>query len=223
MNLFKYFLEADDDNAADANAGNDAAAGNDTGDVGDNADANDNAADNTNDNDAGEDDNNPANDDFSMDADLGDDSGGEDAGGDSGGGDFSSGGGTGEEEQTDEEVKKQNADMFSSLSPEEQKIKILELKKLYLELYTNCDDILQRVNDMPVDEDTIDIIGRISTSMYRIKVEMEDYLRLKFPNATYYENDVAYNRFLYFYSSVADIIEETAKKRQKEIENADKK
>lgn len=212
MNIFKYFLEADDDeNAAGGDtaenpAGNEAdETNNDAGDDVDNSDAEEVA------------------DDFSMDDDLG----GDDSGGDEGGGgdDFSSSGGDGEsedEENTDEEVKQQNADMFTSLSAEEQKIKIIELKKLYLELYTNCDDILNRIDQFPVDEDTIDIISRVSSAMYRIKKEMEDYLQLKFPNATYYENDVAYNRFLYFYNSVAEIIEDTAKFREKLIGKDDK-
>ena len=212
MNIFKYFLEADDDeNAAGGDtaenpAGNEAdETNNDAGDDVDNSDAEEVA------------------DDFSMDDDLG----GDDSGGDEGGGgdDFSSSGGDGgseDEENTDEEVKQQNADMFTSLSAEEQKIKIIELKKLYLELYTNCDDILNRIDQFPVDEDTIDIISRVSSAMYRIKKEMEDYLQLKFPNATYYENDVAYNRFLYFYNSVAEIIEDTAKFREKLIGKDDK-
>lgn len=209
MNIFKYFLEADDDDNTTASR--------ETNDAGGDVDASDS---NTND-DAGDDSNDDTSaDDFDMDADLGDSDSGDSSDGDSSdSGSFGGGGGDGEEE-TDEEVKKQNADMFSSLSPEEQKIKILELKRLYHELYTNCDDILKRVNDMPVDEDTITVISRISTAMYRIKVEMEDYLKLRFPLATYYENDVAYNRFLYFYNSVAEIVEEVAKKREKEIQDA---
>ena len=220
MKIHKFFLEADDDENA---AGGDTA-NNPGGNEADEANNDANAGDDEVDNSAAED----VADDFDMDGDLGgdDEGGGDDTGGgDSGSGGFD-GGADGEEEPTDDEVKQQNADMFTSLSAEEQKIKIVELKKLYLELYTNCDDILNRIDEFPVDEDTIDIISRVSSAMYRIKKEMEDYLQLKFPNATYYEYDVAYNRFLYFYNSVAEIIEDTAKFREKLVgkdkENEDK-
>ena len=208
MKIHKFFLEADDDdNAAGGDTSN-----NPGGNEADEANNDANAGDDEVDNSAAED----VADDFNMDDDLGgDDDGGDDSGGGDSGSSGFSGGADGEEEATDDEVKQQNADMFTSLSAEEQKIKIVELKKLYLELYTNCDDILNRIDEFPVDEDTIDIISRVSSAMYRIKKEMEDYLQLKFPNATYYENDVAYNRFLYFYNSVAEIIEDTAKFREK--------
>ena len=129
----------DGDDAADAGAA-DAAPADDAGaDAGgDDANIDDNTGDaDTDDNEGMGDDQ-----DFDIDTniggddDTGDGDGGEDElGGDDAGGDL--GGGEG-----DEEVNAKNTDIFSTLSAEEQSIKIAELKKIYNDLYIYISDML---------------------------------------------------------------------------------
>lgn len=121
------------------------------------------------------------------------------------------------EMEEDEEVEA-NTDIFSSLTAEEQQIKIKELKNLYSNLYSSCDDILERINKLDINEDNLDTISRISTSLYDMKVYISDYLTLVFPNKSYIENDVTFVRFLTIVKSITEILDDIAKKYAKENE-----
>ena len=56
--------------------------------------------------------------------------------------------GGGEDSEDGEEPVEANTDIFDSLSADEQKIKIMELQRLYGEMYNSCDDISKRLNDL---------------------------------------------------------------------------
>ena len=116
----------------------------------------------------------------------------------------------------DEEVNDDNTDIFVSLTAEEQQIKIKELKRLYQNLYTSCDEILDRINNLELNEDNLQIITRISYSMYDLKRYISEYLISVFPRKSYIENDIAFNRFLSIVKSIATILEKYQKKTIKD-------
>ena len=126
----------------------------------------------------------------------------------------------GEVEGGEEEIEA-NTDIFASLTAEEQQIKIKELKNLYSNLYSSCDDILERINKLDINEDNLETISRISTSLYDIKVYISDYLTLVFPTKSYIENDVTFVRFLTIIKSITEILNDIAKKYTKENEKKD--
>lgn len=116
----------------------------------------------------------------------------------------------------DEEVNDDNTDIFVSLTAEEQQIKIKELKRLYQDLYTSCDEILDRINNLELNEDNLQIITRISYSMYDLKRYISEYLISVFPRKSYIENDIAFNRFLSIVKSITTILEKYQKKTIKD-------
>lgn len=121
-----------------------------------------------------------------------------------------------EGEEGGEEEMEANADIFSSLTAEEQQIKIKELKGLYANLYSSIDDILGRINKLDVNEDNLETISRISTCLYDLKIYISDYLTTIFPTKSFIENDVVFVRFLTIVKSVTDILEDVAKKYEKD-------
>ena len=104
-----------------------------------------------------------------------------------------------------------NTDIFASLTPEEQQIKIKELKRLFAEMYSSTDDLLNKINTIDFDEDNIEIISRISMVMYSLKQYVSDYMVNSFANKSYIENDIAFNRFLSILNSVSSVIEDLVK------------
>ena len=166
---------------------------------------NNNEADNGEDNETGEEDIAGGDDDFDIDASLddGDDGG---SGSDSAGGDNSS----------DEEVNDDNTDIFSSLSAEEQQIKIKELKGLYQQMYTSCDELLDRINNLEFTEDSLPVMTRITYALYDLKKYISEYIISIFPRKSYIENDIAFNRFLMILNSVKDILSRYQKKSERD-------
>ena len=160
-------------------------------------------------------------DDLNIDAslDTGDDNdagGNDDFGGgddntdtDTGSSDTSFGGGSsGGGDTSDEEPVKNNTDIFSNLTSEEQAIKIGELKRLYNELYTSCDDYIAKFNDLDYDNIPIQVVERVATAMENLRAYMKEYILKVFPIKSYIENDYKYNEFLYAFHSIASILED---------------
>ena len=180
---------------------------------------NNNEADNGENNETGEEDMAGGNDDFDIDASLDD---GEDGGentesspsdsDDGGSGSDSADGGN----NSDEEVNDDNTDIFSSLSAEEQQIKIKELKGLYQQMYTSCDELLDRINNLEFTEDSLPIMTRITYALYDLKKYISEYIISIFPRKSYIENDIAFNRFLMILNSVKDILSRYQKKSERD-------
>lgn len=145
------------------------------------------------------DDDNAGGDDSSNSDDGGDDLGSDDTG--------SSDDSSSSEEGEDKEIPA-NTDIFASLSPEEQQVKIMELKRLFNELYTSINDILERINQTNTDENNIEAITNISSSLFYLRKYLSDYITKIFPNKSYIENDIAFNRYLSIVNGITSIIEE---------------
>ena len=182
-------------------------------------DNNNNEADNGENNETGEEDIAGGDDDFDIDASLDD---GEDGGensdsspsdSDDGGSGSDSAGG---DNNSDEEVNDDNTDIFSSLSAEEQQIKIKELKGLYQQMYTSCDELLDRINNLEFTEDSLPVMTRITYALYDLKKYISEYITSVFPRKSYIENDIAFNRFLMILNSVKDILSRYQKKSERD-------
>lgn len=114
---------------------------------------------------------------------------------------------SGELDSGNEELNDDNTDVFATLTAEEQQLKIKELKKLYQDLYISCDDILDRINNMDNNEETVYAISKLSASLYSLKKYISSYIITIFPKMSYVENDIAFNRFLMILNSIKEILE----------------
>lgn len=204
------FNEADDD---DDNTATNEDPGADTGDTTDGGDADN--ADTGDDEDAG-------NDEFDIDTsidDEGDDEegGGDDTAADDGdvGGGGTDGGDTSSMADAEQEANPINTEIFDSLTPEEQSVKIKELKRLYKDLYTSVVDLSNRVRDTKIDEDNIDMMDKINNDLYDLKNYIKDYFTNSFETKSYIENDIKFSQFLFYLNSIKDVIEKVASSNEK--------
>lgn len=120
----------------------------------------------------------------------------------------------------EEEVKKGNTDLFSSLTAEEQSIKIMELKRLYNDLYTAFDDLVIKLDDIAMEDIDPRIIARITSQMEELRRILQDYIINQFNLKTYYENDVQYSIFLNMFTTIRGVFDEVSKYQK---QNTDKK
>ena len=140
--------------------------------------------------------------------------GGDDGSMDSG----SSSNGDTAEAGNDEEINPYNTNMFAALSAEEQKIKLIEQKKLYQTLYDSIVELLNRLNTFDTDESNMVIISRVSNTLYDLKGYVSDYILYDIPIKSYYDNEVMYNRFLAVINSIASVVDKYDKKLEKDEE-----
>lgn len=120
---------------------------------------------------------------------------------------------------TDEEINPYNTNMFAALSAEEQKIKLIEQKKLYQTMYDSIVELLNRINSFDTDETNLVIVSKISNTLFDLKRYIADYIIYDIPIKSYYDNEVMYNRFLSVINSIANVIDKYDKKLEKDEEN----
>ena len=137
-----------------------------------------------------------------------DDAGGQDTG-DTAGGD--TGGGSVDMGSSEDEPVEANTDMFGSLSAEEQKMKIMELKKQYSQLFDSCDDMIEKISTIKTTEITMVPVSRMTTILMNLKDYITDYLYNQFASMSYYENDVTFNRFLAIFKSISNILNDMSR------------
>ena len=212
------FEAEDDDNAAQnpEDAGtNDAA--NPEDDAGD-TNADDNADDNNND-DGGDDDFNIDTDDNAPDTDSGNDEGGDTSNPEDSG---SSGGESAEDQvNVDNEDKQKDREIFDSLSPQEQKLKIVKLKQSYMDLYSRCDQIIEKYDAVGVEfENFGEVVKGSLNALYSLKEMISNYLLYLFDSKSYIENDITFNRFLTAMNQIKLITKSMRDSYKDEIEDA---
>jgi len=226
-NIFELLKEDDgsdiinggDTGASDADSdtssgGDDASAGTDNND--------NNSEENTDDSSGGGDD------DFNIDTSLDDDSG--EGGDDSDSGDDNSSSdldSSTTDDASSSEAIPANKDIFTTLTAEEQAIKIKEQKKQYNDMYIYIDDLIDKINDIDFDESNAIIIERISRNLFRLRDYLAEYIETTFNMKDYYTNDVFFRRFLYVLYSIDSTMQDLAKGRAKKLglndEETDKK
>lgn len=216
----RYLFEAEDDDtgsegngaSADDNTTDDAS----SNDNNDDTSTDDNASDNTDDNQADEE--NTDDEDYSIDADpdenTDDDTGGDDTGEDSSD-DTSSDDST---DDTTSEIPKMDQQMFDSLSDDEKQRKIYTLKKMYVDMYSKCDSLIEKFNQIS-DEDDINmnpVVKRILKVLYDLKEYISYYLLNSFDKKSYYENDITFSRYLSILNGIKLIVEELQKTQEED-------
>ena len=220
MSLFferKFLFEADGDDAGGA----DAATSVDTGDSGTPDTSGDTADTNTDDTNNDNNDNNEEDDginvddnddDFSIDSepdmDNGDDNNDDQSSAPSSSGDNNSD----EPVVSDDSLKAKDGDMFDSLEPAEQEIKLKEMKTNFMNLYQICDDIIDKVNSISKEfEEASEELKRIVNTLFATKKMISDYLLHIFDSKSYVENDVRYTEYLAIVNAVKNIIKDFEK------------
>lgn len=115
-------------------------------------------------------------------------------------------------DETDSPAKETERNLFDSLSPEEQEIKNKMLKKLFIDLYSNCDSIINKFNDIGSElEEVSTQIKKILSILFNLKQMIDDYLMNIYKTKSYIENDIVFNRYLSILNSVKNIVKEIDK------------
>ena len=109
-------------------------------------------------------------------------------------------------------LKAKDAQLFETLSPQEQKLKLQLLKKQFLDMYSNCDSIIDSINNISgeIDELTSQL-KKVMCILFDLKQMINDYVTSLFDSKSYIENDIMYNYYLSVLNSVKNITTEVKK------------
>ena len=144
---------------------------------------------------------------------------GGDTGGGTGGGDSADGANPESQVDPNSENKKKDRELFDSLSLQEQKVKTVEQKKLYMDLYDRCEQLAEKYDILGVEyEDIAEPIAKSLKALFDLKTEISTYLLYLFDSNTYYTNDIQFNQFLVALNRIRLVSDEMVRKHKEEID-----
>ena len=147
----------------------------------------------------------PEDEDFSMD-DAGDGTEGGDSMGDTT--DDSMTDNTPSDDNIDPRLKELESIIFDDLNEEEKKLKIKDLKELYITVYKKCGSITELLTDIKRDEETIQIVEYISNTLIDLKQYVNDYLNDIFDTKTYVENLAQLQKYIMIFNAINKVFDQ---------------
>ncbi len=118
-------------------------------------------------------------------------------------------------EEPVDDIKKQEEEVYASLSAEQLDIKHEELKNQFLNMFDNVNTLIEKVGNIVITEDNAGAIEYVSTTLSNLHDMVTDYLYSVYKTKSYTENSINYNRFLAVLHGINKILEEVAEKEDK--------
>lgn len=116
------------------------------------------------------------------------------------------------EEAEVNDIKKQEEELLSNLTPEQLDIKHKELKDQFSSMFDIINSTIERIGDAAVNVDNINTIEYVSNKLSELKDMIIDYMKSVYSTKSYIENSINYNRFLATLNGINKILEEIIKK-----------
>lgn len=108
-------------------------------------------------------------------------------------------------------IKKREEEIYADLTPEELDIKHKELKTQFLAMFDTTTELIERINNIPLDPEDIPVIEYVSNQLALMRTMLGDYMNSVYKTKSYTENHINYNRFLATLNGISKILEEINK------------
>ena len=105
--------------------------------------------------------------------------------------------------------------VFDNLSEPEKKLKIKELKELFIQVHMKCGTIADKVTDLKTDEETIQIAEYISTTLIDLQKYIDDYINNIFDTKTYIENIAHLQKYITIFNAIGTVFAEINRENSK--------
>ena len=127
----------------------------------------------------------------------------------------------GGEDNSFEDLKKIEAELFSSLTPEQIAIKNSELKQRFIDIYETINNTLIRINDVSKSDNNIETLKFVTTKLIELRDMVHFNITTAYQTRTYIENSIIYQQCLSTVNAISDIINtiEVPEEQEEEKEN----
>lgn len=109
---------------------------------------------------------------------------------------------------SDDEDRAAEEAIYDSLTDDQKRIRVLQLKLDYKELYETFNTTLDGVNNIPKNADNLETIKRLTMLITKAKSILIDYIENNFDSNPYLENYTMYIKYMAVFRTAAKVIEE---------------
>ncbi len=116
--------------------------------------------------------------------------------------------------EIDSQIQQSEDQIYETLSDDQKKIRVLQLKLSFKELYEESDVVLNAINNINKTEDNMDTIRRLINVLNNVKQYILDYISKVFDKKTYMDNNVVYVKYINVFRTVRKAIDELNKNQK---------
>jgi len=109
--------------------------------------------------------------------------------------------------QSEDEIKALEDELFSKFNDQQISIMTTDLKKQYAKLYDMLENVIERINQAPKEDNYIKAIEYVSNNLSDVKDMLNDYLVYTFSTKSFIENQINYKRFCITVKQINAMIE----------------
>lgn len=109
---------------------------------------------------------------------------------------------------SDDEDRAAEEAIYDSLTDDQKRIRVLQLKLDYKELYETFNTTLDGINNIPKNADNLETIKRLTMLITKAKSILIDYIENNFDSNPYLENYTMYVKYMAVFRTAAKVIEE---------------
>lgn len=118
-----------------------------------------------------------------------------------------------------DDIKNIENNLLADLTDEQKQIQSDELRKNFINMYNTTMEIIEKVNNIQKDEDSLSVFEFISTQLLILKDILNMTITKTFDTKSYFENMNTYQYCLAILSKVDELIKELEKKQKKAEED----
>lgn len=108
----------------------------------------------------------------------------------------------------DDEKRAAEEAIYDSLTDDQKRIRVLQLKIDYKDLYETIINTMDGINGIPKNADNLETIKRLTMFLTKAKNILIDYVENNFDNNSYLENYTMYIKYLAIFRTTAKVVEE---------------
>jgi len=98
--------------------------------------------------------------------------------------------------------------IYDSLTDDQKRIRVLQLKLNYKDLYETMSNTLEGINGIPKNADNLETIKRLILLLNKAKNILIDYVENNFDSSPYLENYTVYMKYIAVFRTASKVIEE---------------
>ena len=98
--------------------------------------------------------------------------------------------------------------IYDSLTDDQKRIRVLQLKLNYKDLYETMTNTLEGINGIPKNADNLETIKRLNLLLNKAKNILIDYVENNFDSSPYLENYTVYMKYIAVFRTASKVIEE---------------
>lgn len=112
---------------------------------------------------------------------------------------------------SDDDARQAEEQIYDSLTDNQKRIRVLQLKIDYRDLYETIENTLDGINRIPKNSENIETYTRLVSALTKMKSILIDYINNNFDQNSYLENYTMYIKYMAAFRTVSKVIEEINK------------